>query len=162
MSYGYDANGNVTSASDLVDSNNNQAFYYDALNRLTTATSPAYSTINLTYDHIGNILTNSRVGTYAYGTSKPHAATTAGTNTYAYDATGNMTTKNTSTTMIYDYENRLTNVKVNNVDVASFVYNYSGARVKKISAYSTTTYIGKLYEKTHGVVTKHIFAFLLQ
>ncbi len=63
----------------------------------------AYGTISYTYNQIGNLLTNSKVGTYTYNASgtnstRPHAVTrtrlTTGTETttitYSYDANGNL------------------------------------------------------------------------
>ncbi|MBI4330308.1 MAG: hypothetical protein HY673_03390 [Chloroflexi bacterium] len=43
---------------------------------------------------------------YAYGGSKPHAVTSAGSTSYAYDANGSMVTRG-SQTLTWDVENRL-------------------------------------------------------
>ncbi|MEN6438832.1 MAG: hypothetical protein ABFD97_09635 [Syntrophobacter sp.] len=43
------------------------------------------------YDALGNITYNSRVGAYTYGSSQPRRVTAAGSNTFGYDANGNMT-----------------------------------------------------------------------
>ncbi len=158
-SYVYDLSGNLTSISDHIDSNRNQTFTYDLLNRLTRAESPSYTPIDFTYSKTGNILTNSRVGTYSYNPlPHPRAVKTAGSNTYTYDANGNMITRNGST-IAYDYDNRPSSITTGSV-TTSFVYDYKGARVKKTtdSPQSTTVYIGNLYECKDGVCTKHIFA----
>jgi RHS repeat-associated protein len=63
---------------------------YDELNRLKTTTVGS-TTATTTYDALGNIQTRTGItGTYGYGSSRPHAVTTAGDCTYYYDANGNI------------------------------------------------------------------------
>ncbi len=80
--------------------------------------------------------------------SNAHAVIQAGTNTYQYDANGNMIAS-TQRDIFYDYENRP--ISINGT---TFIYDYAGQRVKK----NNTIYIGKLYECTNGNCTKYIFA----
>lgn len=47
------------------------------------------STLTMTYDAIGNLTSRSDVGSYTC-----HAVIAAGANSYAYDANGNMVTRN--------------------------------------------------------------------
>ena len=91
-------------------------------------------------------------GTYTYNPSgttstRPHAVTRAGTNTYSYDANGNMLMGD-GRIMTYDNENRLSTVRKNGA-TTTFVYDGDGGRVKKTvtngGTTTTTTYIGKLY-----------------
>ncbi len=153
MTYEYE-NGNITTVTDNDVSSRSQSFTYDRINRLITAQRGADPAVGFTYSKGGNISTNSRVGTYQYeDQGHRHAVTSAGSNSYGYDANGNMTTKN-GISMTYDYDNRLKTVGAG----TSFVYDWQGQRVKKITATSTTVYIGKLYEETGGVITRHIFA----
>jgi YD repeat-containing protein len=73
--------------------------------------------VTFTYNQIGNITTANGTGTtvngtytYGAGSAGPHAVTTASTNTYGYDQSGNMTTRTTSLgtqTLAYDTQNRL-------------------------------------------------------
>ena len=126
LAYGYDNNGNVLSITDNVTSANSQTFTYDGLNRLVTAQSQAYNTINISYDLIGNIQTNADSGNPADRTSEA---------------------------LTYDYDNRVTGI-----GATSFVYDYTGARVKKTTGASITTYVSRLFDITNGTVTKHIFA----
>jgi RHS repeat-associated protein len=75
-----------------------ETYYYDQLWRLTEISGTWKQAV--TYDDLGNIMTNSRVGRYTYGRchgkvghqlcAGPHAATGAGATTYEYDAAGNM------------------------------------------------------------------------
>ena len=99
---------------------------------------------------------NSQVGSYTYLPAKPHAVVTAGANSYIYDPNGNMMGRN-GATLTHDYENRLSSL-VTGGTTTTFVYDAAGGRVKKTSSSITTLYIGKLYECTSGVCTKHIFA----
>src|ERR1043166_7706570 len=77
FSYSYDALGNPTRRADG-NSNISEDFTYDTLNRLTAATlnvSPSPLVKNFAYDSIGNLLTKSDVGNYAYpepGVGRPH------------------------------------------------------------------------------------------
>jgi hypothetical protein len=134
-----------------MDTNRTQNYTYDHLSRLTQAVSTSYGTLTWQYSLIGNITYNSQLGSYTYGT-KPHAVTQAGSNTYGYDANGNMINK-AGVTITYDYDNRPAAT-----GSTSFVYDSSGARVKKITPGTTITYIGKHYECTNGVCKKYVFA----
>ncbi len=111
LGYIFDAGGNVTQLTDglTTSGHSTQTFNYDDLDRLTLATG-AYGNLTYTYDAIGNLLSNSRVGTYTYPPSghasvRPHAVTQAGSETYTYDANGNLIS-GARRTMAYDAENR--------------------------------------------------------
>jgi RHS repeat-associated protein len=169
LTYGYDNNqagvGNVTSVANTA--NGNQAFVYDDLYRLTSATGP-YGTLTYAYDQIGNMICNSQISScsqaspnYTYppsgaGSALPHAVTTAGTNSYSYDLNGNML-QGAGRTMTYDLQNRPTRI-IAAGGTTNFVYDGGGGRVKKIVGSTTTLYIGKLYECANGSCSKHIFA----
>ncbi|MBI5745736.1 MAG: RHS repeat-associated core domain-containing protein [Nitrospirae bacterium] len=104
---------------------------------------------------------NSQIGNYAYPASgttstRPHAVTSAGTNSYSYDANGNMTS-NVGKTISYDFENRPTSI-TSGTNTTTFVYDGDGGRVKKTASGTTTIYIGKLYECVSGSCSKYIFA----
>ena len=149
LTYTFDTGGNILTLNDPVQGN--QTFTYDGLERLTTATSPA-GTLTYSYDQIGNMLSNSQVGSYTYPTSgsssvQPHAVTTAGTNSYIYDPNGNMTS-GAGRTITYDYEDRPISITQNGT-TTTMLYDGDGGRVKKTVAdgnmTTATTYIGKLY-----------------
>jgi RHS repeat-associated protein len=156
LTYSYDGDGNVLIITDGVDPTRDLSFGYDGMNRLITASSSRqdYGQLSFEYSPSGNILYNSRIGSYSYSGPQPHAVTSAGTNSYGYDSNGNMTNRN-GQAMAYDYENRL--ISSGNT---SFVYNYKGMRAEKTSGTpsSTTTYLKNLYECTNGACTEHIFA----
>jgi len=156
ISYNYDNAGNITRITDYLDSTKTRTYTYEALNRLTSATSTSYGgTLTWQYNKIGNMTYNSRVGNYTYGT-KPHAVTQAGADTYTYDNNGNMT-GGAGRTFTYDYDNRATSIVKAGAATIS-VYDASGIRVKKVTPGFTTIYIGKHYECTSGVCTKYLFA----
>ena len=158
LRYDYDAGGNVKSIADPIYGN--QSFGYDELNRLNTAVG-SYGTISYTYDQIGNMMSNSQVGSYAYPTSgstsvRPHAVSSAGPTGYSYDNNGNMIS-GAGRTIGYDAENRPLSITVGS-STTNFVYDGDGGRVKKTVGGLTTVYIGKLYECSAGSCSKYIFA----
>ena len=105
LGYSFDAGGNVTQLTDAT--HGNQTFDYDDLDRLTSATG-SYPTITYAYNAIGNMTSNSQLGTYSYpdsGSARPHTVTSAGGKTYNYDANGNMIS-GAGRTIAYDHENR--------------------------------------------------------
>ena len=59
--------------------------------------------------------------------------TSAYGNTYAYDGNGNQTSRTiggVAYTFVFDYENRLTEVKQGTTALATFLYDADGNRVK--------------------------------
>jgi RHS repeat-associated protein len=165
LEYAYDNVGNVQSITDFLTAANSQTFTYDDLNRLLTGNSTAYGTITYTYNEIGNMMSNSRVSTttgYTYPASgpnsvRPHAVTTAGPNSYTYDANGNMLTGAGRTFDAYDFENRPTSITVGGT-TTTFAYDGDGGRVKKQTGSSVIWYISKLLECDGAVCTKMIWS----
>src|SRR6202030_2382322 len=99
MSYGYNANGQVTTITDTINPGQGVTSYtYDNLNRLASATTPNW-TMAWTYDEFGNRLTQSGSAssgqpavptqTLTHDPSTNHI-TSAG---YQYDAAGNTTVR---------------------------------------------------------------------
>ncbi|OEO31863.1 hypothetical protein VW23_014395 [Devosia insulae DS-56] len=125
---------------------------YDNLDHLLNAANtgtPALSQ-SFTYDLGGKLTSNSSVGTYAYPTQgssafQPHAVSTAGNWSFAYDLNGNQTSRLTSgvtdRTIAYDNDNRPTSVILGSATV-TYLYGPDGERLKKQAASGTTLYLG--------------------
>ncbi len=150
LTYSYDNVGNVTGITDNVTATNSQTLTYDDLDRLDQATGN-YGFYDYAYDAIGNLTTNPQLtgGTMTYPTSgpgsiRPHAVSTAGGNTYTYDANGNMLT-GAGRTFTWNPENKPLTIIQGGV-TTSFAYDGDGGRVKKIVGATTTRYLSKLYE----------------
>jgi len=157
LTYTYDNVGNIKTIADRTARAMNQAFSYDALNRLTTALGKYCDDGSreclkeYSYDEVGNIDKiiiieegmPDVVKDYTYGENAgPHAVTSitkdgAAWLAFTYDANGNMDTqtdfeKAEATAYAYDTENRLIEVRRENEPVARYVYDGDGGRVKKI------------------------------
>jgi len=129
---------------------------YNDLDWLTSATNTTNGALTqtFTYDSVGNMLTNSAIGTYTYptpGSARPHAVISTPLGSYGYDAAGNMTSTPTDT-LVYDGDNRLEEV----VGVVEFVYGPDGDRLKKIAGASTTLFFGGDAEIAGGTMTKYL------
>ena len=148
LRYAYDAPGNVTTMRDYLNSNQEQNFGYDALNRLTSAStnrvgSGQYSH-SYVYNKIGNI-TNFAGTAYAYNGGKPHAIThLGGVQRFWYDANGNMTKRIegdvTYDPQVYDVQNQLVSVTKVGTGVTTFAYDAAGIRVKTVHPGGKTSY----------------------
>lgn len=99
-SYLYDTRGNLSQRQNY-RLGLTEDFHHDGLDRLEAAEvdsgSGGSSTTALEYGLNGNISSRSDVGSgslWTYHTAKPHAVTLAGPNTYAYDANGNVVSRN--------------------------------------------------------------------
>ena len=148
--YSYDMIGNLEALTDPDPLNGHQQFAYDDLDRLQTANG-LYGNYTYQYDEIGNLKVNPQVSQnpYTYPASgpssvRPHAVTTAGANTYTYDANGNMET-GAGRTIAWNHENKPLMITQGST-TTTFVYDGDGGRVKKIVGTTTTRYISKLYE----------------
>ncbi|MEW5993893.1 MAG: RHS repeat-associated core domain-containing protein [Candidatus Zixiibacteriota bacterium] len=141
--YEYDSVGNVTRINDLLDTAKNQAFVYDDLNRLTSATSSAYPASPRKYMYSGNgnreeLIIGTDTTIYIYSGNKLTGLTGADTATFAYDDLGNMvydSTANGVRTFQYDDGGRMVSVDTG----ATADYEYDGrARRVKVTASGTT------------------------
>jgi RHS repeat-associated protein len=100
--------------------------------------------------------------TYAYGSSKPHAATHIGDRTFSYDPNGNQSgwdhdRNGTRRTIVWDEENRVRSIS-DNGRTTDFVYDDKGDRVIKTGAQGETVYVNdKWTVRNREIGTKHIF-----
>lgn len=124
---------------------------YDALDHLLSAANtnvPALSQ-GFTYDLGGKLTSHSSVGSYVYpaqGTTafQPHAVTTAGRRTFAYDLNGNQLSRATAgltdRSISYDNDNRPISVTTGGATV-TYLYGPDGERLKKLTSSGTTLYL---------------------
>jgi RHS repeat-associated protein len=129
------------------------SYEYDDLYRLVAAASAddASQSQSWTYDAIGRMTYNSRIGSYTYGAG--HAPLTAGPNSYTYDLNGNRVS-GAGSTLTWDVNNLVTQV-----NSTQFVYDGQGTRVKKTTGASISRYpFGDDYEITNGIVTRYVSA----
>jgi YD repeat-containing protein len=164
----YDKNGNLTTVTDLVDGTRSKAFGYDALNRLTSATSSPqlYGTESYTYDPINNLRTRLIDGatySYNYDATNRLLSITQGATTvdsFGYDARGNETAKD-GTTLTFDAKHQLTGIP----GLESYAYDAEGRRVEKLAegsnypVYSFYDHAGQLmyqYDPATATATDYI------
>ncbi len=142
--YAYNGVGNRTS---LTDRRGSQAFGYDNLDRLTSASHPLLGTAqSFAYDPVGNRTATGNV------TNAGNQLTADATHSYQYDDNGNLTRKTLLATgnytqYSYDAENRLTKVEdfVAGNPTAAFTSTYRydglGRRIEKVANGQTKRYI---------------------
>ncbi|MBC7250776.1 MAG: PKD domain-containing protein, partial [Anaerolineae bacterium] len=153
LAYTYDAVGNVLSIQDAI-LGQTQHFQYDPLDRLvrayTTGSGEGSYDRSYAYDQIGNMTRKGDL-TLAYeDAAHVHAVTSAGENSYTYDANGNMVLRvenGMTYTQEFDLENRLVKV-ISGTEETGFVYDGDGVRVKRINPDGTiNVYLGDYYEE---------------
>ncbi|GER81168.1 MAG: hypothetical protein M5U11_08270 [Anaerolineales bacterium] len=94
-----------------------------------------------------------------------HAVPNANGNTYSYDSNGNQTTRHIGSDifyLIYDVENRLVEVKKNNVAISQFTYDGDGKRVMFVIDGETVRFVGGYYERKGSEITKYYMAGALR
>jgi RHS repeat-associated protein len=152
----HDNNGNVLTQTISIGSTvMSQSYFYDALNRLRTATEVSGWTQTFDYDRFGNraIRTGSYIPTPALspvsGNSTDFSAFNQNTNRIAltgfgYDNSGNLVNDPTTAAnaIVYDAENR--QVSYSKGGTTSYTYDGDGRRVKKVvpgSPGTTTVFV---------------------
>ena len=101
---------------------------------------------------------------YQYGGmsyANPHAPTTIGSTAYAYDNNGNVTSYGTTTTVTWDYRNRITKI-VGSGATTTYAYDINNERIQIAGNASTATYRFVLYNVASStsakIISKHVFA----
>jgi RHS repeat-associated protein len=154
--YAWDAAGNLTARQDLRQGLV-ESFTHDALNRLSSVSGPGGQSLTIQYLLNGNIQSRTDLGSYTYHATKKHAVTAAGSNSYSYDANGNMITRNGASLAWTSY-NLPSSVSAASYS-AQFAYGPERARWRQISSYAngteTTIYVGGLLEKLTTAARTH-------
>ena len=162
VEYIFDVLGNLKQRHDQsgLTTNLNETFFYDNLNRLEAVNlsldgAAAVTTMSLTYDASGNIMSKTGVGTYLYDASRPHAVSNAGGIEYDYDANGNQISGDgrTITYTVFDKPDRITK----GGDQVDFAYGVGNSRYQRIDSgptlQRTTLYLGSVERITEGSST---------
>lgn len=154
LTYTRDNAGRITTQTNSVVASNveNWTYTYSDLGELISADNQGDNAQDQswTYDLAGNMLTNSKVGTYTYPTQgptavRPHAPLTVNGQNVSYDANGNTvayTLAGQTKTFTFDGENRPLSVAISGGATTSFDYGSDGERVRKTAATDITWYLG--------------------
>ena len=163
LGFQYDALGNLIERIDHIHSLS-ETFQYDPVSRLVQSSVAGGQTISVSYDTIGNIKSNSMVGTYTYGQNAgPHAVTDvngAKANSYTYDLNGNRITSNGGTVAYTSY-NKPSWITQGSAAV-EFLYGPSRDRYQQVvqeggQTINTKLYISGIYEReTTGSLVKDL------
>lgn len=172
LTFGYNANDDVTGITDSIRTANTQTLGYDNLNRLTTATSGTggYGSQTYTYDADGNrtsLINSAGTSTYTLDTVSNQLQSISGavSITYAYNAMGALDSDGTNQNTYADTErlDTVTNISTS-ATVASYVYNGLGQRTGKTTSAGTSLFVydeeGKLlgeYDGSGNLVQEHIW-----
>jgi RHS repeat-associated protein len=134
--YQLNAVNNITQMIDGVGTHN---YTYDTRDRLTAATHPNQTNESYTLDDVGNRTASHQGSSYSH---QPfNRLVTANSNSYGYDANGNLTSKtDASGSWIYtwDYENRLKQASKSGGVSVTYAYDALGRRIQRSSSASGT------------------------
>jgi RHS repeat-associated protein len=153
LAYDYDVRRSLKSRTDTRQSQHpTERFRYDPLERLTCAYfSPTENAsvpcaLSYGYEPNGNLTSKSDIGTLAYTDPlHPHAVTTAGTDSFSYDATGNQITRPGATLTYTPFD--LPKTITQGTGTITFAYNGDEQRIRKTTPDQETLYFGDLYER---------------
>jgi RHS repeat-associated protein len=162
LTFGWDHTGNLVERRDA-RRNLVERFTYDAANRLDLTVRNGVPGVDLSYDLIGNVTWKSDVcptaaPCFSYHATRKHAVSTAGANSYAYDANGNMTSRNGAQVAWYSF-NLPKTISQPGGNQSEFWYGPARNRWKQVATNSgvseTTLYVGGLLEKVtrSGAIT---------
>lgn len=152
-SYAWDKTGNLLQRQDLRQGIS-EDFSYDEQNRLLTARRNGAQSLAMSYDPAGRIRSKSDVGTYSYGAAHPGAVGAvsggpAGTQSFGYDANGNITSRN-GQTLSWNAAQLPKRINHTGSDYAEFDYGPDRQRIRQIARTGGTTvttwYIGPHFE----------------
>jgi RHS repeat-associated protein len=159
LRYGFDAGRRVTWIRDLRDPSRDRAFRYDALDRLVEASGPfgpglARASSVFGYDLAGNLVRKEgEVRGFGAGAG-PHALTSAGGATLAYDAAGNLRTHG-SRTYGWDDLGRLQSVSEDG-GLTWFTYDHADRRVRTAGPGGTRWFPAADFEWDGSRATLHV------
>ncbi|MDD4463256.1 MAG: DUF6531 domain-containing protein, partial [Desulfobacterales bacterium] len=161
--YGYDANGNRTSATDGL--NHTVVHGFDALNRLSQTTDPLAGVTQYGYDAQDNIIRvedpKGLATTFQYngfGDLIQQSSPDTGVSYFTYDAAGNMHTatdaNNHTTAYAYDALNRLTGATYADGAVETYVYDDGQNAAGRLSSIADASGMVRWSYNLHGRIVE--------
>jgi RHS repeat-associated protein len=158
LRYGYDRELPLVRSVQRPSPSDSRTYDYDDGYRLTSVSIPSRPSQvveqSWTYDALGRITSNSRVGVYDYpdpGRPQPHAPRYVAGQLYQYDGVGNLI-QGGQRAPSWDAESR-----IRAMGTTRFTYDTFGERLLKISPSGTSLYpFGDDYEITNGVTTRYV------
>lgn len=177
LTYQYEANGNVSSITDGINSQYNRSFIYDGLNRLKTAMGN-WGTASYAYDGLGN-LTSKSIGAdnyvYNYTANNTLDSVTDNNNPlyqYAYDNYGNITSDGNTRNMVFDDAQNLTQASVTNTSTSpstttnfAYLYDANNMRVNRVNNGVSIDYVysksGNLMAEMQSDISQDVENFFL-
>jgi len=123
-----------------IDQSGSHVYGYDALDHLTNASYPATGNEAYAYDAVGNRSSSHRSASYSYQPNNRLTNTDAAS--YLYDNNGNMTAKSDgagTTQLVWDFENRLTNVVTPSAGSVTYKYDALGRRIQRTPSNGAST-----------------------
>jgi len=150
----YDSNGNITQLREKYQAHTQETFNfsYDGQNRLLNNHG---STGDYVWKNSGN-LTNFEGTSQSHNESQPHAVSTAGADTFTYDANGNRierkTNGNSNQQLRWGWENQLSQVLDGYGNrIEFYLYDDTGRRIRKQDKDGNITYyVNAFYEVKTG------------
>jgi RHS repeat-associated protein len=130
----------VSSITQMIDGAGTHNYTYDTRDRLTAATHPNQTNESYTLDDVGNRAASHHGSSYSY---QPfNRLVTANSNTYAYNANGNLTSKTDASgswTYTWGYEDRLKQASKSGGVTVTYSFDALGRRVQRTSSAGGTT-----------------------
>lgn len=144
--YGYEPTGRMSKRQTENPVAEREVFSYDELGRLTGVTGDHSQSLD--YDGLGNMTSNSDVGSYAYDDPKHvHAvtSTTGGSSSsYTYDDNGNLIS-GAGRTFTWNQDNLPESITAP-AGTTTFEYDADGARVRKVGPQGSRDFLGPMVE----------------
>ena len=173
LAYNFDQSSNISAITDgqperSAANDQTQTFQYDALYRLTQSAG-TYGQIDHAYNAIGNMIRQRSTGAdarlnlgemgYGENGAGPHALTTAGDQTYAYDLNGNRLGKGNA---VYAWNPRDWLLSVTASDTRStYEYDANGQRLRQTvrqgELVTTTLYVDQLVDVRSNELIRYVF-----
>ncbi len=162
LAFEYDASGNITKRSDLLDESRTESYGYDMISQLTSFKRGSTVDNSYQFDPLGNrlkVIENGTTTTYTSNRINGYSSISGGISfSPKYDANGNLL-NDANHTFTYDLNNKLSGADNGK---ATYAYDALGRRVSKTVDGKTTTYFyagDQMVEEYNGksLVASYVF-----